>query len=83
MSLVGLSGLTERWRQFPTEFCEQRAQGGGNGLGIAARRRAGSGQLSLADLRGLISAGGSSLIVTFMALGIAQNVCMQSKALRF
>ncbi len=31
----------------------------------------------------LISAGGSSLIVTLIALGIAQNVSMQSKALRF
>lgn len=31
----------------------------------------------------MISAGGSSLIVSLIALGIAQNVSMQSKALRF
>ncbi|MDE2312082.1 MAG: rod shape-determining protein RodA [Patescibacteria group bacterium] len=31
----------------------------------------------------LISAGGSSMLVTFLALGVAQNVSLQSKALRF
>lgn len=31
----------------------------------------------------LASAGGSSLLATLIALGIAQNVCLQSKALRF
>jgi rod shape determining protein RodA len=30
-----------------------------------------------------LSAGGSSLVVTFFALGIAQNICVQSKTLRF
>jgi rod shape determining protein RodA len=30
-----------------------------------------------------VSAGGSSLIVSLMALGIVQNIAIQSKALRF
>ena len=56
VSLPGLSGFSERLRQIPTEFLEKRAQGRGDGLGFAAGRRAGAGQVSLADLHRLISA---------------------------
>ena len=53
----GLNGFTEGLRQTPTEFRDQRAQGRGDGLRVAARGGAGSGQASLADLHGFISTG--------------------------